>query len=146
MIKTVQKTYSNLKAAHRQHKHPGHCHFVHGENWTFHITFGCDDPDACGFVVDFGGLKGLNLQMEETFDHVLLIDKDDPEVTFFQDMHDKGLTDIRFVPSASAEGLAEYVFSMADKYVKELTNGRAWVQQVVCEEDPKNTATVTKDK
>ena len=142
MIQTVTKTYSNLKAAHRQHRHQGHCHFVHGENWTFHITFAAEKLDEIGFVVDFGGLKGLKMKMDKMFDHVLLIDEDDPERKFFEDMHERGLTDIRFVPSASAEGLCKYVFDVADQYVKALTHERAWVEQVITEEDTKNIATL----
>lgn len=141
---TCTKTYSNLKAAHRQHRHAGHCSFCHGENWTFHITFAAKELDEIGFVVDFGGLKGLTIKMDKMFDHVLLIDADDPERKYFENMHERGLADVRFVPSASAEGLCQLVFDLADRYVKELTNNRAWVDQVVTEEDSKNIATLRK--
>lgn len=144
MMQTVTKTYSNLKAAHRQWRHAGHCHYVHGENWTFHITFAATDLDDRGFIVDFGELKGLNELMDKYFDHVLLIDQDDPELEFFETMHVKELTDLRIVPSASAEGLCKYVFGMADHYINKLTNGRVWVEQVITEEDSKNTATLSK--
>lgn len=143
MTQTVTKTYDNLKAAHRQWRHEGHCHFVHGENWTFHITFSCGELDELGFVVDFGKLKGLKAIIDKQFDHVLLIDEDDPEVEFFKDMHKKGLTDLRLVPSASAEGLCRYVFDTANNFIGNETNGRVWVCEVVAEEDKKNTATLT---
>jgi len=144
MTQTITKTYSNLKAAHRQWRHKGHCHYVHGENWTFHITFAANELDERGFIVDFGELKGLKEQMDKAFDHVLLIDHDDPELEFFEQMHIKELTDLRIVPSASAEGLCNFVFSMADQYIKDLTDRRVWVEKVVTEEDSKNIATLSK--
>ena len=143
MTQTVTKTYDNLKAAHRQWRHKGHCRFVHGENWTFHITFACNKLDELGFVVDFGKLRGLKERLDKQFDHVLLIDIDDPERKFFEDMHEKGLTDIRFVDSASAEGLCKLVFGMADEFIQAATDGTVWVCKVIAEEDKKNTATLS---
>lgn len=144
MSQTITKTYENLKAAHRQWRHPGHCHFVHGENWTLHLTFKAERLDEQNFVVDFGGLRPLRDKLEHLFDHTLLIDQDDPQRTVFEEMHKQQLADVRFLPSASAEGLCRYVFELADQFVRELTSNRVWVEQVVVEEDAKNTATLSK--
>jgi len=65
---TIVKRYVNLKAAHRQWRHSGHCHYVHGENWGFDIEFACDRLDSNGFVVDFGKMRGLS----DTMDRMLI--------------------------------------------------------------------------
>ena len=36
---TCSKRYSDIPFAHRQHKHDGHCAFIHGHNWAFELTF-----------------------------------------------------------------------------------------------------------
>lgn len=140
MIYTITKTYDNLKAAHRQWRHKGHCHFVHGENWRLDITFGADQLDDQQFVYDFGGLRPLRAKFEHIFDHTLLIDEDDPERTFFEDMHVKGLADVRFIPSAGAEGLSKWIFEIADTYIREATQNRVRCVSVVVFEDSKNSA------
>lgn len=140
MLYTITKTYDNLKAAHRQWRHKGHCRFVHGENWRLDITFGSDLLDDQQFVYDFGGLRPLRDKLEKIFDHTLLIDIDDPERAFFEDMHQKGLADVRFIPSAGAEGLSKWIFELADDYIKDVTKGRVRCVTVVVYEDSKNSA------
>jgi 6-pyruvoyltetrahydropterin/6-carboxytetrahydropterin synthase len=142
MKQTIRKTYTNLKAAHRQWRHAGHCHFAHGENWTLHITMACEKLDEQNFVIDYGALRPLRAEIEQLFDHTLLIDHDDPARAQFEALHEQGLCDLRIVESASAEGLCKIVMGMADKCVRGLTGGRAWVEEVTVEEDTKNTATL----
>lgn len=142
MKPTITKTYSNLKAAHRQWRHPGHCHFAHGENWTLHISFGCKQLDEQNFVIDYGALRPLRAELEALFDHTLLVDWDDPDLDTFKMLHNRGLIDLRVVESASAEGLCHTVMKLAEKVVGELTDGRVFVTRVIVEEDSKNTATL----
>ncbi len=143
-MQTITKTYSNLKAAHRQWRHPGHCHFAHGENWVVHLTIGCHQLDDQNFVVDYGGLRPVRNWLEYLLDHTLLIDQDDPARDTFQALHDAKLCDLRIVPSASAEGLCRFILQKAEQIVHELTGGRAFVTEVVVEEDTKNTARLTR--
>lgn len=137
---SITKRYSNLKAAHRQWRHPGHCSFVHGENWTFDITFKADSLDKMNFVVDFGKLHAVRDFLDKQFDHTLLIDMDDPQKAFFERNASAGVWDVRFVPSASAEGLAEYVLRHVNTIIAKETEGRVSVAKVVCFEDEKNSA------
>lgn len=144
MLTTVTKRYENLKAAHRQWKHPGHCKFVHGENWSFEIMFSADKVDSCGFVVDFGRLRPLRYALDSWFDHTLLIDEDDPERMRFEQLDADKLCDIRVVKSCSAEGLAELVFLIATQIIENNADMRergVEVRRVVCFEDNKNSAT-----
>jgi len=141
----VSKTYTNLKAAHRQWRHPGHCKFVHGENWSFSISFAADRRDECGFVVDFGALRAFKAKLDHWFDHTLLIDYDDPSLAEFVAMDKKGLTDLRIVRSCSAEGLASFVMELANDEVaktKDFVARGVRVVFVTCLEDGKNSATI----
>lgn len=141
MSHTITKTYKNLKAAHRQWRHAGRCAYVHGENWRIDISFTANELDEQYFVFDFGALRPLRQQIEDLFDHTLLIDSDDPQRPFFEEMHAKGLADVRFVRSAGAEGISEMVFNMANNFILEATNQRVWCSKVTVYEDSKNCAT-----
>ena len=83
---TSTKTYRNLPCAHRQWKNEGHCSFVHGYSREFIFHFSCDELDKHGWVVDFGGLKDLNVFLEYWFDHTLLLAEDDPLLEEFRDL------------------------------------------------------------
>lgn len=143
-VEEITKRYDNLKAAHRQWRHEGHCCFIHGENWAFDITFASETRDSCGFIVDFGKLRPLRDALEKWFDHVLLIDHDDPQLEVFHGLHVMGVTDLRVVDSCSAEGLAKKAYQIASII---LSGNPEWVARgvrvtkVVCYEDNKNSAT-----
>ena len=136
---TCSKTYADIPFAHRQHRHSGHCAFIHGHNWSLTFTFACREPDENGFVVDFGGLKFIRLWIEQNLDHACLFNADDP------------LKDVLFeaaptvwkavvVPNCSCEGLAHWVFQSVDPLVREQTGGRVWLAAVEVGEDARNAA------
>jgi 6-pyruvoyltetrahydropterin/6-carboxytetrahydropterin synthase len=136
------KRFSNLPCAHRTHSHPGHCRFVHGYSRSFKFYFEASELDEHNFVVDFSALKDLRAWLEHMFDHTLLINENDPERAFFEEMHRRGLCDLRLVPSVSMEGTAKLVFEYADRMVREQTQGRAWVVKVEVRENDKNSAEI----
>jgi len=133
---SVTKRFDNLKAAHRQWRHSGHCSKVHGENWAFEVTLSAPRLSKNNFVRDFGDFKEFRAVLEGFFDHTLLIDADDPERLYFEEMNAKGLAKVIFVPSASAEGLAQFVYS----HSLSLEMPGVRVTKVVCYEDSKNSA------
>jgi len=144
---TITKRYENLKAAHRQWKHDGHCKYVHGENWSFEVTFESDSLDEEGFIVDFGKLRPLKEWLDSMFDHTLLISKSDPELEFFEQMRNKEIADVTLLDDCSAEFLAKFVLEeankiMKDKYPKDVKQRNLRAVKVVCFEDNKNSATV----
>ena len=57
-----------------------HCHFLHGYSLAFTFTFGCDKLDNKNWAVDFGGLKPLKAWLEDSFDHKLCLDVNDPHL------------------------------------------------------------------
>lgn len=146
---TVTKSYRDLPAAHRQPKHDGHCRWIHGHSWGFDITFTCGELDENGFVIDVGKLGVVKDFLEDTFDHTLLLNVDDPfrnEITEFVLSYRDDLAKIRAVPNCGMEGLAEYVYVMVvgliDAESFDVTFRRNLrVVEVTCWEDSKNSAT-----
>lgn len=138
---TCKKTYSEIPFAHRQHHHDGHCALIHGHNWSFTFTFGCEETDANGFVVDFGKLAFIRRWFEEHLDHACVFNRDDPlretlvkaEPTAWK---------VYVVERCSCEGLAQHVLSEVDRLVHESTSGRVFIVSVEVIEDSRNSATV----
>jgi len=141
---TCEKTYADIPFAHRQHRHDGHCAFIHGHNWSFTFTFGCRELDECGFVVDFGKLKELKAWIDNTFDHACLFNKDDPMAQQLADMlaqDGRALFKPYLVEQCSSEGIAKHIFEKADALIKRMSDGRAFVVRTLVTEDSRNSAT-----
>jgi 6-pyruvoyltetrahydropterin/6-carboxytetrahydropterin synthase len=134
----MTKTYRDLPCSHRAWRHQGHCRFVHGYSRAFTLHFAAIQLDDCGFVVDFSSLKPLKAWLEHMFDHTTLINADDPELATFQDLHERGIIDLRVVEHCGMEGGAELVWRKADALVREQTGGRAWCVAVEARENEKN--------
>ena len=140
---TVTKSWRDLPAAHRQPNHDGHCRLIHGHNWGFDITFGCDALDGNGFVVDVGKLKPIKDRLVSLFDHTLLINGDDPLLGRFRGMDEEGLIALVIVPNCGMDGLSKMGARDAQQILEVLTekDGRkVFVHEVVCWEDGKNRA------
>jgi len=133
------KTFTGLPCAHRQWRDEGHCRFIHGYERTVSFVFGCSELDEKGWVVDFGDLKDVRQWLEELMDHTLLINADDPELPLFRQMHERGIVDLRVLPSVGMEGTARYVYEHVDALVRAKTGGRCRVMKVECRENAKNS-------
>ncbi len=133
------KTFTGLPCAHRQWRDDGHCRFIHGYERTVTVTFACNELDEKGWVVDFGSLKDIRRWLEELMDHTLLINEDDPELPLFRQMHERGIVDLRVLPSVGMEGTSRYVFEYVDRAIREQTGGRCRVIRVECRENVKNS-------
>jgi 6-pyruvoyltetrahydropterin/6-carboxytetrahydropterin synthase len=140
----IAKLYTNLKGAHRQWRHPGHCSTVHGENWSVKIEFEANYLDDCGFVVDFGKLRDIAKWLDNIFDHTVLIDQDDPQMHVFHAADEQKIIRLVVVPSASAEGLAKYIFHNVQTILDAMPTHKkrpVFVAKVTVYEDSKNEAT-----
>lgn len=111
---TCCKIYKNIPFAHRQHKHTGHCKLIHGHNWDFKFYFSSQKLDDCNFVVDFGKLKFIKEWIELYFDHALILNKDDPKLSQFQDC-----AKILLLDSCSCEGIANYIYNEISTLLKQ---------------------------
>lgn len=144
---TCSKTYCDIPFAHRAPKHDGHCRLIHGHNWSITIVFAAEERDANGFVVDFGKLKELREALMTTFDHALVLNNDDPlKDDIKQFLQAFSIDNIVLIPDCSCEGLAKFVFHLADAYARSETKERAHVREVMVKEDSKNTATYVQDQ
>ncbi len=141
---TCQKTYSEIPFAHRQHRHDGHCAQIHGHNWSFTFTFGCEELDECGFVVDFGKLKPLRVWIDENLDHACVFNRDDPLLADILKINETSGCRIYkefIVDLCSSEGLARHLYGVANPMIQEMTRGRAFLLSITVTEDARNSAT-----
>ena len=120
------------------------CSFVHGYKLTAKFWFSCKELDNNNWVVDFGGLKTIKTTLQNQFDHTLCIDRQDPLLSLFQQLHEAGGCDLRVMEDGvGIERTAEYCFKIADKMVREQTNNRCWVDKVEVFEHELNSAVYT---
>ena len=137
------KTYGHnigLSACFRQPKAHSHCRFLHGYSLAFRFTFQAAELDEKNWVVDFGGLKPLKAWLEETFDHKVVLDDDDPEMETFELLQEKGLAELTVLNGVGVERFAFHAYNFADKLVREMTDNRCWVISVECMEHGANSA------
>lgn len=112
------KTYGHeegLSCAFRQWRaNTSHCHKVHGYALAFSFVFEADALDDRGWVMDFGGLKGLKQLLKDHFDHKLVVAADDPALTHFQALQALGVADIVVHPDGvGVERFARYAYRLA---------------------------------
>ena len=118
------KTYGHevgLSACFRQHRAHSHCRFLHGYALAVRFEFeavGCE-LDACGWVVDFGGLKSLKGRLEDTFDHKLLVAEDDPALATLQQLDKLGLAQVVIVEATGCEAFARLIYETTEVWLKD---------------------------
>lgn len=142
------KTYgaeNGLSCAFRQWRADSHCRFLHGYSLAFRFVFGCETLDAKGWVVDFGGLKGLKEDLKETFDHKVAVAMDDPMASTFAAMHDMGVMRLKaFKNGVGCERFAEHAYWLARHHVQEMNRvegkDRLFVVSAECMEHAGNSA------
>ena len=121
-----------------------HCRFLHGYQLKAKLWFGCSSLDDKNWCVDFGGLKELKAKLQHVFDHTTTVAADDPELATFEELDRKGIIQLRVLEKgAGVERVAEVVHSIANSYIKSLTNSRCWVDKVEVFEHEENSATFT---
>ena len=139
------KTYAHNtghSCAFRQWRADSHCNLIHGYALQFEFVFGGTELDERNWIVDFGGLKPLKEWLKYMFDHTYLVAEDDPEMETVLMLADKKLIDVRQVTATGCERFAEMAFDKAEEIVRDLTDGRCWVQRVTVREHEANSATV----
>lgn len=137
----VVKTYRNLPCAHRRWRHDGHCALVHGYSRSVTLTFGCQERDENGFVIDFGGpLRPVKEWIKEQFDHTLLLDADDPLLPTFRELERQGACRLTVFAQVGMEGSAKHVYDWVSQWLAEALGGRVWLISVECRENDKNAA------
>jgi 6-pyruvoyltetrahydropterin/6-carboxytetrahydropterin synthase len=105
------KTYTHLgPVAYRQWRADSHCNMIHGYALSFHFEFECDTLDARNWCMDFGGLRPLKENLEDWFDHTLLVAQDDPKREHLLNLGKLGLAKITEVEKTGCEGIADFLY------------------------------------
>ena len=137
---TCSKLFEGYPCCHRQWRHGGHCHFVHGYNRSFLLWFAATHLDACGFVVDFSSLKRFERQLSEQFDHTFLVNADDPLMKEWERLHALGALDLRVMTNVGMETTAELIWTWANQLLLERDAGRTCCWTVEARENSRNAA------
>jgi 6-pyruvoyltetrahydropterin/6-carboxytetrahydropterin synthase len=140
------KTFTHaqgLSCAFRQWRADSHCRLIHGYAIQVRIEFE-GELDERNWVVDFGSLKPLKALLEETFDHRLLVAKDDPQIDELTYLEQLGLANVVVLEKGvGCERFAEYVFEMASEWLTSIgLSARVRVAQVEISEHGGNSAIV----
>ena len=141
----VTKTYGNekgLSCAFRQWRAESHCRLINGYSLGFKITFEAKELDKRNWVYDFGDMKFIKEFLEENFDHVFAVAKDDPERKALEGSNSviKDIANVRILNNVGCEAFAEYVFDYVAKEIQERSKERVRVVSVECFEHGSNSA------
>jgi 6-pyruvoyltetrahydropterin/6-carboxytetrahydropterin synthase len=117
-----------------------HCRLVHGYALAFKFIFATHELDERNWCMDFGGLKVIRTWLHELFDHTMIVAEDDPHLSDFQALADKGLVSVRVMPSVGCEATAQYVFDFVAAFVSQQTRSRVWLESVEVREHGGNSA------
>ncbi len=101
--------YRQWRADDKEGGKPG-CSKLHGYSLTFRFWFETDYLDVRNWAMDYGGLKPLKQELENLFDHVLLVAEDDPEKETLMALQKVGAAKITLVEKTGCEGLADWLY------------------------------------
>lgn len=117
------KTYCHnigLSCCFRQWRAESHCRFLHGYALQVKLEFRTSRLDKNNWCVDFGSLKPIKAWLEETFDHKLLVAKDDPFMDNLKDLGRMGLAQIVLVDHIGCEGFAEMIYNHVYSWLQKI--------------------------
>ncbi len=140
---TCSKSFGGFPCSHRQWRHPGHCRFLHGYSRSFTFWFQAEVLDVHGFVVDFSSLRALEAQLQDQFDHTVLVNGDDPLLDQWQSLHAQGALDLRVMENVGMEASAALVWGWANALLLAQEGVRACCWRVEARENEKNAACYT---
>jgi len=137
------KTYRHIgPVAYRQWRANSHCNLVHGYALSFHFEFECDTLDARNWCMDFGGLGPLKDNLQEWFDHTLLVAQDDPHRDALLHLGQLGIAKITEVEKTGCEGIADFLYEYINTiFLKQYgEQDRIWCCKVEVRETDSNMA------
>jgi 6-pyruvoyltetrahydropterin/6-carboxytetrahydropterin synthase len=147
MLYHVEKHYPHslgLSAAFRQHRAESHCRFIHGYPLAFTYEFVAWDLDVRNWVIDFGSLKPIKKWLEDTFDHKLLVARDDPQRYTLLSLDKLDLADVVEVDAVGCEAFAKLAFEHCKEWLRTTAYcDRVQLIKVTCAEHTGNNASVS---
>jgi 6-pyruvoyltetrahydropterin/6-carboxytetrahydropterin synthase len=127
---SVNKTYTDLvSVCFRQWQTDGHCQRLHGYSLSICIDFEAKTLDQRNWVLGFGSLSVLKQYLLDTFDHACVVSYDDPELSLFKTLDDKGVIRLVCVDNVSCEAFAKLIY---DYVVKSFIPGCEAANDVRC--------------
>ena len=100
--------------------------------------------------MDFGGLKHIKKWLDDQWDHRLLISNDDPLLSDFEKLHEKGGCNLHVMDIARGwgpgiEASCKFVYDYVDQWIKTQTDSRVFVHKVQIWEHENNSAYLSPD-
>ena len=139
-----RKSYYDFPCSHRQWQHNGHCRFVHGYSRSFTFWFTAKELDVNGFVVDFSKLKPLEIRLKEHFDHTFLVNRDDPLMNYWKELHDLEALNLRIMDNVGMESSSKVIWEWANQFLKNKDEGRTCCWKTESSENKSNSASYEK--
>jgi 6-pyruvoyltetrahydropterin/6-carboxytetrahydropterin synthase len=150
------KHFDNYSVAIRQHKAAhSHCQLLHGYALEFKVWFESVEEDVdkqldeMNWILDYGGFKskpignGLKDWMNDMWDHTTLIEKDDPWIELFREMHTSKVCKLVEMEKIGAESAAKLTFDRFNEVLSKTGGGRVKCVKVECWEAPRNSSIYT---
>ena len=117
---TVDASFSS---GHYLRNYRGKCENPHGHNYKVRVTLHGKELDQAGLLLDFKELKGVMRPVIDYLDHQMINDLE-PFTTI----------------NPSAENLAKYFYDETNKQLRDMTQGRVTVKDVLLYETDITTA------
>jgi 6-pyruvoyltetrahydropterin/6-carboxytetrahydropterin synthase len=143
---TSTKEYVDaFPCAYRQWRADSHCNLIHGYSFSMKFYFGTNDLDVRNWAADYGGLKELKKELENNFDHTLIVAEDDPELATFKLLQEKKMAKIVVLPALGCEALADNLYKYVNAvYIPQMWGeseaNRLWCYRVEVRETQSNMA------
>tara|TARA_R100000329_G_scaffold127530_1_gene106220 strand:- start:1062 stop:1514 length:453 start_codon:yes stop_codon:yes gene_type:complete len=139
-----KKTYTSskgLSCCFRQFKAESHCKYLHGYSLGISVEFQATELDDKNWVVDFGGLKNLEKEFKQYFDHKTLIDKNDPHIEWFETGQDLGLLDLVILEDGvGCEMFAYKIYKITKEWLENSKfHGRCDITKIEVKEHDSNS-------
>lgn len=143
---TSTKEYIDaFPVAYRQWRADTFCKILHGYSFSIKFYFGCNDLDVRNWCVDYGSLKSLKENLEEWYDHKLLVSADDPHLDWYKEAEKRGIAKLTILPNLGCEALADMLYKYVNGVFIPDTYGtgeadRIWCYRVEVRETQSNMA------
>ena len=143
---TSTKEYVDaFPVAYRQWKADSHCNLIHGYSFSMKFWFGTNSLDVRNWSMDYGGLRELKSQLQDWFDHRLLVAEDDPHLDLFRQLETNKVAKLTVLPRLGCEALADLLYRYVNGYYVPVVLGpgeaeRLWCYRVEVRETQSNMA------
>ena len=139
-----KKTYTSskgLSCCFRQFKAESHCKYLHGYSLGIAVEFKATELDDKNWVVDFGGLKNLEKEFKQYFDHKTLVDKNDPHIAWFKMGENLGILKLIILEEGvGCEMFAYKIYKITKEWLeKSKFQGRCDITKIEVKEHDSNS-------